>query len=81
MKLGATATVLALLLTGCVDEPSPKEAEKAAAAIEKDAERDAVKERKLSIEEAAEEATKLIEADAKAEANEAVAERPSNNPE
>lgn len=51
------------LATACVEEPSPKQAEKAAEMIE----RDLVKERQLSIEQAAEEATKLIEADAKAE--------------
>ncbi len=67
----------ALLLAGCVDEPTPKEAEKAAAAIEKDIEQDAVKERQLSIEEAAEEATKLIEADAKAEIDDLIAENPA----
>jgi PBP1b-binding outer membrane lipoprotein LpoB len=55
-----------LALNGCVEEPSPKQAEKAVEAIEQDA----VKERQLSIEEAAEEATKLIEADAKAEIDE-----------
>lgn len=81
MRLSSTTVALALLLAGCVDEPSPKEAEKAAAAIENDAEQDAVSERKLSIEEAAEEATKLIEADAKAEADEAVAEKPVANPQ
>lgn len=51
------------LATACVGEPSPKQAEKAVEAIEQDK----VKERQLSIEQAAEEATKLIEADAKAE--------------
>lgn len=51
------------LATACVEEPTPKQAEKAAGAIEQDL----VNERQLSIEQAAEEATKLIEADAKAE--------------
>jgi PBP1b-binding outer membrane lipoprotein LpoB len=51
------------LATACVEEPSPKQAEKAVELIEQDK----VKERQLSIEQAAEEATKLIEADAKAE--------------
>lgn len=50
-------------LNACVEEPTPQQADKAVKAIEQDA----VKERQLSIEEAAEEATKLIEADAKAE--------------
>ncbi len=57
---------LILLLASCVEEPTPQQAEKAAEAIEQDL----VKERQLSIEEAAEEATKLIEADAKAEIEE-----------
>lgn len=55
-----------MLLSACVEEPTPQEAEKAAETIEQDA----VKERQRSIEEAAEEATKLIEADAKAEIDE-----------
>lgn len=54
---------LLLALSACVEEPTPQQAEKAVEAIEQDA----VKQRQLSIEEAAEEATKLIEADAKAE--------------
>jgi 5,10-methylenetetrahydrofolate reductase len=51
------------LATACVEVPSPKQAEKAVGAIEQDQ----VKKRQFSIEQAAEEATKLIEADAKAE--------------
>jgi hypothetical protein len=54
------------LLAACVEEPTPQQAEKAVEAIEQDA----VKDRQRSIEEAAEEATKLIEADAKAEIDE-----------
>jgi PBP1b-binding outer membrane lipoprotein LpoB len=68
----------ALLLGGCVEEPTPKVAEKAAEAVEKDIEQDAIKERQLSIEQAAEEATKLIEADAKAEVDDLIAENPAN---
>ncbi len=67
----------ALLLGGCVEETTPKEAEKAAEAVEKDIEQDAIKERQLSIEQAAEEATKLIEADAKAEVDDLIAENPA----
>jgi hypothetical protein len=59
-----------LALASCVEEPSPKQAEKAVEAIEQDA----VKARQRSIEQAAEEATKLIEADAKAEVDTANAE-------
>jgi hypothetical protein len=54
---------LACLLTACAEEPTPKEAEKAAEVLSEDE----VKEHRKSIEEAAEEATKLVEADAKAE--------------
>lgn len=61
---------LLMLLAACTEEPTPKEAEKAVAEIQQDA----VKARQLSIEEAAEEATKLIEADAKEEADAARAE-------
>jgi hypothetical protein len=63
-----------LLLASCVEEPTPQQAEKAAQSIEQDL----VKERQLSIEEAAEEATKLIEADAKAEIDTAAAESPAS---
>jgi ABC-type uncharacterized transport system auxiliary subunit len=65
MRLALAATLLTLL-SGCVEEPTPQQAEKAVEAIEQDA----IKQRQLSIEEAAEEATKLIEADAKAEIDE-----------
>ena len=54
-------------LAGCVDESAPKDAEKAAVAIEQDAVDDLIKKDQLSIEEAAEKATKLIEEDAKAQ--------------
>lgn len=54
---------LLLIVGACVEEPTPKEAEKAAATIEEDE----VKAKQLSIEEAAEKATKLIEEDARAE--------------
>lgn len=63
-----------LLLAACVEEPTPQEAEKAAANLEQDA----VKERQLSIEEAAEEATKLIEADAKEEIDDLAVEPTAN---
>lgn len=61
-----TYLIPALLLTlapACTEEPTPQAAQKAAEEIQQDA----VKERQLSIEQAAEEATKLIEADAKEE--------------
>jgi hypothetical protein len=54
---------LPLLLAACVEEPTPKEAEKAVKQLGEDE----VKGQKKTIEEAAEEATKLVEADAKAE--------------
>ena len=61
------AAVASLALFGCVDEPTPKDAETAAATIEKNTADKAVLEQQLSIEQAADEAVKLIEADAKAE--------------
>lgn len=64
MRLSALCSLL--FLGACVEEPTPQEAEKAAINLEQDA----VKERQLSIEQAAEEATKLIEADAKEEIDE-----------
>jgi len=73
MRPALPALVL-LALASCVEEPSPKQAEKAVEAIEQDA----VKKRQLSIEEAAEEATKLIEADAKAEIDAANSETAEN---
>ncbi len=54
-------------LSACVEEPTPQQADRAVEVIEQDA----VRERQLSIEEAAEEATKLIEADAKTEIDDA----------
>ena len=50
--------VCVIALVGCVDESAPKDAEKAAVG-------DLIKKDQLSIEEAAEKATKLIEEDAK----------------
>lgn len=70
----ALASLMLLSLAGCVEEPTPQEAEKAAINLEQDA----VKERQLSIEEAAEEATKLIEADAKEEVDELTVEPTAN---
>jgi hypothetical protein len=63
------AFVLALMLVvaGCGDAP-PTEAEKTGEAdTPEGAQKEELAEQKLSIEQAAEEATKLIEADAKAE--------------
>jgi starvation-inducible outer membrane lipoprotein len=56
---------LLLTLAACTEEATPQQAEKAANEIQQDE----VKQRQLSIEQAAEEATKLIEADAKEEAD------------
>jgi PBP1b-binding outer membrane lipoprotein LpoB len=61
---------LTMTLSACVEEPSPKASEKAVEAIEQAEQQDTVRERQRTIEEAAEEATKLIEADAKSEADE-----------
>jgi hypothetical protein len=54
-----------MLLAACSESPPAKDAEKAKAAVEtNDSE---IKEHKKSIEEAADAAAKLVEADAKAE--------------
>ncbi len=65
MRAAAYALAIATLsaLTGCVEEPTVKDAEKAVTAIEQNE----VKKKQLSIEQAAEEATKLIEEDARKE--------------
>jgi len=73
MKLVLPGLIL-LVLSGCVEEPTPQQADKTIEAIEQDA----IKKRQLSIEEAAEEATKLIEADAKSEIDAAAAAEPSS---
>lgn len=62
------APLMLVMMSGCVEEPTPKDAEKAVSDIEQDE----VKAKQLSIEEAAEQATKLIEEDAKAEADAAM---------
>lgn len=61
------AVLLALALSGCVEEPTPKEAE-AAAAVQADfTPQKQLEENAKSIEQAADEAVKLIEEEAKAE--------------
>ena len=65
MKFGWA--VVSLALCGCVDEPTPKDAEIAATKIDKSTADEAILKQQLSIEKAADEAVKLIEADAKAE--------------
>lgn len=56
-------TVLALLavLSGCVEESTPKEGEKAAAQIASEEEAEALRNEQKSIEEAADAAAKLVE--------------------
>lgn len=67
MKLGIAIVAGATILSGCVEEPTPKDVGNATEILENEQGALAVKERQLSIEEAAEEATKLIEADSKSE--------------
>ncbi len=64
----APLVLVLVMMSGCVEEPTPKDAEKAVSKIE----HDEVKAKQLSIEEAAEQATKLIEEDAKAESDAAI---------
>ena len=61
---------LAMTLAACAEEPAPKPTEKTVGTMEKGTQQDAVKERQRTMDEAAEEATKLIEADAKSEVDE-----------
>lgn len=70
-----------LLLAGCVEEPTAKEAEAAAEAMGEADSQNVVKERQLSIEQAAEEAVELIEAEAKEEADAANAEANAEQPD
>lgn len=59
--------VLTLLATACTEDPTPKEAEKAADVNAAEDTADAVKLEKKSIEEAAEAAVKLVEDDSRQE--------------
>lgn len=59
----ALALAVVMSASACVEEPTVKDAETAVEVIEEDQ----IKAKQLSIEQAAEEATKLIEADAKEE--------------
>ena len=58
---------LTLLATACTEDPTPKEAEKAADANTAEDTADAVKLEKKSIEEAAEAAVKLVEEESRRE--------------
>jgi ABC-type uncharacterized transport system auxiliary subunit len=73
------APIVALMMTlaACVEEPTPKATENAVETSDQVEQQDAVKERQLTIEEAAEKATKLIEADAKSEVDELSRENPT----
>lgn len=72
MKTWLMLALSCLASTACTEDPTPKAAEDASVKIEKEAAQDSVKKRQQTIEEAAEQATKLIEADAKAEIDAAV---------
>lgn len=65
--------LLVLLLAGCVEEPTPKEAA-AAARVEAVTPQKEIEENARKIEQAAEEAVKLIEAETKAETDRQSAE-------
>lgn len=75
MKFGVLAFAL-LLTASCGEAPADDNKTGDNAAV--DVAKDQVTAQKRSIEEAAEEATKLIEADAKAEIDAAAAEQPTN---
>jgi uncharacterized protein YcfL len=67
MKTWLALALPCLALMACTEEPSRKTAEEASTILVNEAAQTAVKEKQQSIEEAAEQATKLIEADVKAE--------------
>jgi hypothetical protein len=67
MKTWLAWALPCLALIACKEEPSRKSAEEASAILVNEAAPAATKEKQQSIEEAAEQATELIEADAKAE--------------
>ncbi len=72
MKTCIALALPCLALSACTEEPNRKTAEEASVLLANEATQEAVKEKRQSIEEAAEQATKLIEADAKAEIDAAV---------
>ena len=67
MKAWLTLAISCSALLACTEEPTRKSAEEASVVLANEAAQEAVKEKQQSIEEAAEQATKLIEADAKSE--------------
>lgn len=69
--------LLALSLPGCVEEPTPKEAQTAAAIQADITPQKQLEDDARSIEQAADEAVKLIEEEAQAETDSAVTE-PAN---
>jgi PBP1b-binding outer membrane lipoprotein LpoB len=70
MKKIIPAIAVTMMLSACIEEPTPKAVEKAGEGLEQAERQDIVEQRQRTIEQAAEEATKLIEADAKSEADE-----------
>jgi len=78
MKAWIALALPCLALAACKEEPTRRTAEEASVLLKNEAAQDAVKERQQSIEEAAEQATKLIEADAKSEVDAAVAAPQAN---
>ncbi|MBK6706170.1 MAG: hypothetical protein IPG54_01270 [Sphingomonadales bacterium] len=59
--------LLLITLVGCVEEPTPKDSEKAAAEVAAEDDAEALKAEQKSIEEAADAAAKLVEEDAREE--------------
>ena len=67
MKAWLALVISCSALLACTEEPTRKSAEEASVVLANEAAQEAIKEKQQSIEEAAEQATKLIEADAKSE--------------
>ncbi len=72
MKSVLCLSIAAALLTACNDMPAAPDAAPAKGDMPETSQQDEVTKQKLTIEQAAEEATQLIEADAKSEMEAAV---------
>ena len=75
MRHSPPLLLVLLMVTGCGDTPAATEGTLAKSDAPVSTEQDDLAKQKLTIEQAAEEATKLVEADAKAEIDAAVPTR------
>ena len=75
MRYSPALLLSLLMLSGCNDTPAATEGTAGQSGAPVSAQQDGLAKQKLTIEQAAEEATKLVEADAKAEIDAAVPTR------